>query len=84
MESALLAHAEPTSAKPRNRGTSARATPDDSAARAQLHEAKTMLGAATAEERQAKRRWAQAQRELEKTQAAVEKAQQELDRLHGD
>jgi len=85
----LLAHSEPKAAKA---STAARAAAgkreasarrDDSAARAQLLEAKTALGAAEAEERQAKRRWAQTQRDLEKAQAVVEKAQRGLDRLHG-
>ena len=87
----LLAHSEPKAAKastaaraaPGKRGTPAPARPDDSAARAQLQEAKKALGAAEAEERQAQRRWAETQRDLEKAQAAVEKAQRELDRLHG-
>lgn len=86
----LLAHSEPEAAKasaaaraaPGKRGTPARARPDDSAARAQLQEAKKTLGAAEAEERQARRRWTQTERDLEKAQAAVEKAQRELDRLH--
>jgi DNA-binding phage protein len=69
----LLAHAEPAPAKLR---APAPAKPDDSAARAQLQEAKKALGTAEAEERQARRN-------LEKAQAAVEKAQRELDRLHG-
>ncbi len=56
--------------------------PDDSAARARLHETKRMLTAAAAEERQARRRWTQTQQELEQAQAAVDKAQRELDRLH--
>ncbi len=85
----LLAHSEPEAAKastaaraaPGKRRAPARAKPDDSAARAQLQEAKKALGAADAEERQAKRRWAQTQRDLEKAQAAVEKAQRELDRV---
>ena len=64
-----------------SRRTPARARPDDSAARARLQETKEMVGAAAAEERQARRRWAQTERELEKAQAAVEKAQGELDRL---
>jgi hypothetical protein len=87
----LLAHSEPKAAKastaaraaPGKRDAPASARRDDSAARAQLQEAKTALGAAEAEERQAKRRWAQTQRDLEKAQAVVEKAQRELDRLHG-
>jgi hypothetical protein len=87
----LLAHSKPQAAKastaaraaPGKRGAPAPATPDDSAARAQLQEAKKALGAAEAEERQAKRRWAQTRRDLEKAQAAVEKTQRELDRLHG-
>lgn len=95
----LLAHAEPESggptkgkrqakpsaarARPADRSASARARPDDSAARGRLQEAKKMLAAAAAEERQAQRRWTQAQRELEKAQAAVEKAQRELDRVRG-
>ena len=87
----LLAYSEPEAAKastaaraaPGKRGAPAPARPDDSAARAQLQEAKKALGAAEAEERQAKRRWAQTQRDLEEAQAAVEKAQRELDRLHG-
>jgi hypothetical protein len=87
----LLAHSEPNAAKastaaraaPGKRGTPAPARPDDSAARAQLEQAKKALGAAEAEERQAKRRWTQTQRDIEKAQKAVEKAQRELDRLHG-
>ena len=87
----LLAHSEPEAAKastaartaPGKRRAPARAKPDDSAARAQLQEAKNALGAADAEERRAKRRWAQTQRDLEKAQAAVEKAQRELDRVNG-
>lgn len=69
----LLAHSEPA---PRRKRVSAPAKPDDSAARAQLQEAKKALVTAEAEERQARRN-------LEKAQAAVEKAQRELDRLHG-
>ena len=69
----LLAHSEPAPAK---RRAPAPASPDDSAARAQLQEAKKALGTAEAEERQARRN-------LEKAQAVVEKAQRELDRLHG-
>jgi hypothetical protein len=87
----LLAHSEPKAAKastPARAAAGKREAPasarrDDSAARAQLLEAKTALGAAEAEERQAKRRWAQTQRDLEKAQAVVEKAQRGLDRLHG-
>jgi hypothetical protein len=86
----LLAHSDPKAAKTSpagraapERSAPAAAGPDDSAARAQLQEAKKALGAAEAEERQAKRRWAQTQRDLEKAQAAVEKAQRKLDRLHG-
>lgn len=84
----LLAHAEPAAAKT---PTAKRATPgarrtpapDDGVARERLQEAKRMLGAAAAEERQARRRWEQTQRELEKAQAAVERAQRELDRIRG-
>ena len=87
----LLAHSKPQAAKastaaratPGKRGAPAPARPDDRAARAQLQEAKKALGAAEAEERQAKRRWAQMQRDIEEAQAVVEKAQRELDRLHG-
>ena len=87
----LLAHSEPKAAKastapraaPPKGGTPTPARPDDSDARAQLQEAKKALGAAEAEERQAKRRWTQTQRDLEKAQAAAAKAQRELDRLHG-
>lgn len=81
----LLAHAgPPTSTRAAGaKRTRGKAKPDDSAAQARLQEAKKMLEAAAAEERQAKRRWTQTQRELEKAQAAVEKAQRELDRLHG-
>lgn len=86
----LLNHSEPKAAKasaaatgaPGKRGAPAPVKPDDSAARAQLQEAKKALGAAEAEERQAKRRWKQTQRDLEKVQAVVEKAQRGLDRLH--
>jgi hypothetical protein len=56
-------------------------TPDDRAARRRLQEAKQVLTAAAAEERQVQRRLTQAQRELEMAQASVEKAQRELDRL---
>lgn len=76
----LLAHAKPSAAKPAAGRRPPR--PDDTAARTRLEEAKSLLTAAAAEERQAQRRWAQAQRELENAQAAVEKAQQALDRLH--
>ena len=80
----LLAHAEPATTKPpAAKAAPASARPDHSAARTRLQEAKKMLGAAVAEERQAERAWAQAQRELEKQKAAVEKAQRELDRLRG-
>lgn len=85
----LLAHAEPAIArsggrtKSGNRRTSGSGKPDDSAARARLLEAKKMLEAAAAEERQAQRRWTQTQRELERAEAAVDKAQRELARLHG-
>jgi hypothetical protein len=81
----LLVHAEPTAKRPTaKRATRAATKPDDSAARARLREAKKTLGAAAAEERQAKRQWEQAQRELERAQATVEKAQNELDHLRGD
>jgi hypothetical protein len=87
----LLAHVQPAppaktpvAGKGTAKPTARRAEVDDGAARARLHEAKAMLGAAAAEERQAQRRWAETQRELEKAQAAVDKAQLELDRLHGD
>ena len=76
----LLAHSEPA---PGKRAAPAPARPDDSAARAELQEAKKTLGAAEAEERQAKRRWEQTRGDLEKAQAAVAKAQRELDRLQG-
>ena len=87
----LLAHSEPSAPKasnaartgPGKRDAAAPAGPDDSAARARLQGAKKALGAAEAEERQAKRRWTEMQREVEKAQAAVEKAQRELDHLHG-
>jgi len=87
----LLAHSERKAAKTSTaaraalpkRGASDPAAPDDRAARAKLREAKKALGAADAEERQAKRRWAQTQRDLEKARAAVDKAQRELDGLHG-
>jgi hypothetical protein len=83
----LLAHSEPGAPKAstaaRTGPAPASARPDDSAARARLQEAKKALGAADAEERQAKRRWTKTQREVEKAQAAVEKAQRELDHLHG-
>lgn len=80
----LLAHAEPKAAgagASTARKRRAPARPDDSAARSRLQEAKKMLDAAAAEERQAQRRWAQTQRDLETARAAVEKAQHELDRL---
>jgi len=87
----LLAHSEPKAAKastatraaPWKQAASAPAAPDDRAAQTQLREAKKALGAGEAEERQAKRRWAQTQRDLEKARAAVDRAQRELDRLHG-
>ena len=56
--------------------------PDDSAARARLEDARTALGAAEAEERQARRHWDETQKELEKARAAVEQAERDLDRLH--
>jgi hypothetical protein len=71
-----------TKGAPRRQHEAKSVRPDDGAARRRLQEAKRMLTAATAEERQAQRRWTQAQREVEKAQAAVEKAQHELDRLH--
>jgi hypothetical protein len=78
-------HVKPptATAEPGKRRAPARARPDDGAALARLDEAKRKLAAATAEERQARRRWAQTQRELEKAQATIEKAQRELDRLRG-
>jgi hypothetical protein len=85
----LLAHTGPetaasgSKAKSGRRRTPVASRPDDSAARARLQETRKLLAAASAEERQAQRRWAETQRELEKAQAAVEKAQRELDRLHG-
>jgi hypothetical protein len=87
----LLAHSGPSAPKastaartgPGKRDAAAPARPDDSAARARLQEAKKALGAAEAEERQAKRRWTKMQRKVEKAQAAVEKALRELDHLHG-
>jgi hypothetical protein len=90
----LLAYAGPPAARtsagkrPTGRPTPAKAQAKPSVARAELghrrlQEAKRMLGAAAAEERQARRRLQQTQRELEKAQAAVEKAQRELDRLRG-
>jgi hypothetical protein len=77
----LLAHSEPRRGK---RRAPAPAKSDDSAARAQLQEARKALAAAEAEEQQAERSWTQAHREVEKAQTAVEKAQRELDRLHAD
>jgi hypothetical protein len=82
----LLAHAKPSAPK-RIARTATQSDvepprPDDTAARTRLQEAKSMLTAATAEERQARRRWNQTQREVEKAQSAVEKAQRALDRLH--
>jgi hypothetical protein len=59
--------------KPGKRGIPAATRPDDSAARTRLEEAKKTLGAATAEEQQARRHWAQTQRDLTKAQAAVER-----------
>lgn len=76
------ASSESAVARPARRRT-VKSRPDDSAARARLQEAKEMLNAAAAEERQARRRWTQTQRELEKAQAAAEKAQRDLDRLQG-
>jgi hypothetical protein len=73
---------EPAVARPARRRT-VKARPDDSAARTHLQEAKGMLSAAAAQERQARRRWTRTQRELEKAQAAAEKAQRDLDRLQG-
>jgi hypothetical protein len=60
-----------------------RKQPDDGAARARLHDAKTALLAAEAEERQARRHWEQTRRELEKARDAVEDAQGDLDGLRG-
>ena len=84
----LLAHSDPkasatTSAAAGKRGAPAPARPDDSAARAQVQEAKKALAVAETEERRAKRRWSEAQRDREKAQAAVENAQRKLDRLRG-
>jgi hypothetical protein len=85
----LLAHAEPAKAGPAakaktgSRPTSGPTRPDDSAARAQLREAKELLRAAEAQEQQAQQHWTRTQRELEKARATVEKAQRKLDRLHG-
>ncbi len=52
--------------------------PDDDAARARLQDAKTALGAAEAEERQARRHWDQTRRELEKARAALDRARRDL------
>jgi hypothetical protein len=80
----LLAHANPSAAKGATKPSVRKQPrrPDDKAARSRLQEAKSLLTAAEAEERQARRRWTQTQRELEQAQAAVEKAQRALDRLH--
>ncbi len=85
----LLAHAEHSETRSATKKTgggrraSTSPTPDESAARSRLLEAKMTLSAAEAEERQAQHRWMQTQHEVEKARAAVEKAQSELDRLHG-
>ena len=82
----LLAHTEPAgaaTAKRPTRRTAAPARPDDSAARAELQEARRILASATDEERQARRRWEQTQREVAKAQGAVDKAERELRRLRG-
>lgn len=84
----LLAHSDPKASAPTRAargkpGTPAPAKPDDSAARAQLQEAKKALAAARTEEQQAQRLWAEAQRDREKAEAVVEKAQRKLDRLRG-
>ena len=92
----LLAHVPPAAAKPAPPATQPERLepesrqPDDSAARAELQDAKAALSTAASAERQARRRWEQDQKELEKAQgavekaqAAVEKAQRELDRLRG-
>ena len=87
----LLAHSEPKAAKTSTAASTAAgkhgapgsARPDDSAARAQLQEAKKALSAAETEERRAQRRWAETQRDVGRAQAAVEKAQRKLDRLRG-
>lgn len=77
----LLAHSDPkasaaTSTAPGKRGAPAPAKRDESAARAELQEAKKTLAAAERKEQQA-------QRDREKAEAAVEQAQRKLDRLHG-
>jgi len=72
----LLSHARP--AVPAKRSPK----PDDRAARAKLEDAKTALGAAQAEERQARKRWELAVKEVDGAQAAVEEAQRDLDTLH--
>jgi hypothetical protein len=86
----LLAHVPPGSttapaaARPRTgpkAAPQAKPAPDDRDARRTLQEAKSALGAAEAEERQARRRWEQAARELERARAAVETAQLELERV---
>lgn len=74
----LVAHA-PAAAEPR---TSREKKPDDSAARATLSDAKAALGAAEAQEREARRRWEGTQKDVEKARSAVEKARRALDRLH--
>jgi hypothetical protein len=79
----LLAYAEPAKANPSAK-TKARPRPDDSAARAELQEAKKLLRAAEAAEQQAQQHWGKTQRELEQARAAVDKAQRQLDRLHSD
>jgi hypothetical protein len=78
----LLVHAEAAKkAKSGSKRSPGPAGQDDSAARAGLQEAKKLLRAAEAEERQAQQHWAKTQRELEQARAPVENAQRKLDRL---
>ena len=74
---------EPSTSGARPARGAASAQADASEARARLQEAKRMLEAAQAEERQAERRWADTHREVAQAAAAVEKAQRELDSLGG-
>jgi len=77
----MLAHAKPATRKRMAAKGRATVRPDQAAARAKLGEAKKLLAAAAAEEREARQRWTQSQRELERALTTVERAQQRVDQL---
>jgi hypothetical protein len=62
----------------------ARETPNETALRARLRDARAALEAAEAQERQARHHWDETRREAERARKVVEGAQRDLDRHHPD